>query len=133
MDTKKKPTTIASLVKLLSMRPHLPLNIRMGQNFHLVQLDGSIDEINNDDYGNSFTDVDECIDFITDINEEKTFMIVSGTLCQTIVPIIQDISQVSSVYISCGNKAQQWPKVKGIYTGITSICEAFKQAAQDCD
>jgi tetratricopeptide (TPR) repeat protein len=124
----------------------------MVQNFHLVWLDGSIDEVNNDDCHNSvtqlrqvvntvntFTDADECINFITDINEEKTFMIVSGALCQIIVPIAQYLSQVSSIYIFCENEArygkwaQQWPKVNGVYTDIISICEALKQAAQDCD
>ena len=124
----------------------------MVQNFLLIWLDGSIDEVNNDDCRNSitklrqvvndvntFTDMDECIDFITDIKEEKAFMIVSGTFSQIIVPIVQDISQVSCVYIFCENKtqhekwAQQWPKVKGVFTDITPICEALKQAAHDCD
>ena len=122
------------------------------QNFRLVWLDGSIDEVNDDDSINSitklrqvvntvntFTDVDECIDFITDIQEEKTFMISSGALGQTTVPVVHDKSQVNSIYIFCGNKARhekwakEWPKVKGVYTDIIPICEALKQAAQDCD
>jgi tetratricopeptide (TPR) repeat protein len=88
---------------------------------------------------NTFTDADECINFITDINEEKTFIIVSGAFSQIMIPIIQEISQVSSVYIFCKNKAwheqwaQEWPKVRGVYTDITPICEALKQAAHDCD
>jgi hypothetical protein len=65
-------------------------HVRMMQNFLLVWLDGSIDEDNNDNCRNSitqlrqvvdtvdtFTAVDECIDFITDIKYEKVFMIVS--------------------------------------------------------
>jgi hypothetical protein len=41
--------------------------------------------------------------------------------------------------IFCENKTshdkwtQQWFKVKGVYTDITSICEVVKVAAQDCD
>jgi tetratricopeptide (TPR) repeat protein len=124
----------------------------MVQNFHLVWLDGSIDEINNDDCRNSITqlrqvvntvntfiDVDECIDFITDIKEEKTLIILSGVFSQIMIPIVQEISQVSSIYIFCKNQAlheqwvQQWSKVKGVYTNIAPICEALKKTAQACD
>jgi len=124
----------------------------MVQNFHLVWLDGSIDEINNDDCRNSivklrevvntvntFTDVDECIDFITDIKDEMAFMMISEAFSPIIVPIVETISQVSSVYIVCENKAQheksvqQWSKLKGVYTDITPIYEALQQIAHDCD
>src|SRR6202044_4259482 len=89
-----------------------PPRRRMIQNFLLVWLDESIDEVNNDDCRNSitklrqvvndintFTDVDECVDFTTNITQEKVFMIVSGTFSQIIVPVVQDIPQVSCVYI----------------------------------
>src|ERR1700723_1926686 len=92
-------------------RPPRPPNARILQNFHLVWLDESIDEVNNDDCRNSitklrqvvntvntFTDVDECIDFINNIKEEKTFMISSGALGQTTVPVVHDKPQVSVIY-----------------------------------
>ncbi len=135
-----------------SVTPRRPPNGRMLQNFHLVWLDESIDEINNDDCRNSitklrqvvntvntFTDVDECIGFINDIKEEKTFIISSGALGQTTVPVVHDKPQVSTIYIFCSNKARhekwakEWPKIQGVYTDITHICEALKQTAQDCD
>ncbi len=62
-----------------STRSHRLLNARMVQNFHLVWLDGGLDEKNDDCRNsitklqevvhtvNTFVDVDECIDFITDI------------------------------------------------------------------
>jgi len=69
------------------------LNIPVVQNFHLVWLDESIDEDNNDECCesivkllqivntiNTFTDVDECIDFITDIECELCIMLVSELL-----------------------------------------------------
>ncbi|HWY35013.1 MAG TPA: hypothetical protein VNX68_10225, partial [Nitrosopumilaceae archaeon] len=135
-----------------STRPQRLRNARMVQNFHLVWLDGRIDEINNDDFRNSitklrqvvntvntFTDVDECIDFINRNKEEKAFMISSGAIGETIVPMVHDKPQVSTIYIFCENKARyekwtkEWPKIKGVYTDITSICESLKQAAQECD
>jgi tetratricopeptide (TPR) repeat protein len=124
----------------------------MVQNFRLIWLDGNIDEINNDDCRNSitklrqvvntvntFTDVDECIDFITDIKDGMTFMIISEAFSSIIVPVVEAISQVSFIYIICENKAQhekllqQWSKLKGVYTDITPIYEALQQIAHDCD
>src|SRR5271156_2519642 len=128
MATNKKSTTVTTSREPTSMRPRRPLNAPTVQNFHLVWLDGSIDEVNNDDCRNSITklrrvvntvntfiDVDECVDFITDIERRTAFMMVSGSFCQIIVPVVQDICQVSSVYIYCDDKAphekwaQQWP------------------------
>src|SRR5271167_252875 len=100
MATNKKPTTTSTLIQPTSRRPRRPLNAPTVQNFHLVWLDGSIDEVNNDDCRNSitklrqvvntvntFTNADECIEFISAIKEEKTFMISSGAFSQTTVPI----------------------------------------------
>ncbi len=50
--------------------------------------------------------MDKCIDFITDVKEEKTLTIVSGSFSRNIVTIVQDIAQVSAVYIFCKNKTQ---------------------------
>ena len=97
MATKKKPTTAATSMAHPSRRSP---NARMVQNFHLVWLDGNIDE-SKDDYRNSikklrqvvntvntFIDVNECIEFINGIKEEKAFMISSGALGQTTVPVV---------------------------------------------
>jgi tetratricopeptide (TPR) repeat protein len=49
------------------------------------------------------------------------------------------MSQVDSIFIFCGNKkrheqwAKEWPKIKGVFTDIKPICEALKQAAQQCE
>jgi hypothetical protein len=42
-------------------------------------------------YINTFFNVDECVDFITDIKEEKIFIISSGSFGERIVPILQEI------------------------------------------
>jgi tetratricopeptide (TPR) repeat protein len=134
------------------MKPDRLLDTRIVLNFSLVWLDENIDEMNNNDYRNSITklrqivnnvntfiDIDQCMDFITDCKEEKAFLVISSEFSQIAVPIIQNISQVSSVYIFCENKvhvekwAQQWSKIKGVYTDIASICEALQQDADDCE
>jgi len=125
----------------------MALTQRSIQNFHLVWLDTNINE-NDDDYRNSikklkqvvntvntFVDVDECIDFISTIPEEIVFMITSGALTQTTVSVIDNMTQISGIYIFGGYEApyEEWPKVRGVFTNIQPICEALKQAAQDCD
>jgi len=122
------------------------------QNFRLVWLDNSFDEINNDDFIHTMTqlrqivdtiqkssDIDECVDFITDIEDEKIFMICSEEFGQTITSVIHNIAQINCVYILCKNTVpdEQWVKdwstAGGVYTDITSICKALTQAARFCD
>ena len=61
------------------------------------------------------------------------------TLGQDIVPRVHTMSQVDSIFIFCGNKkyheqwTKDWPKIKGVFTEIKPICEALKQAAQQCE
>jgi tetratricopeptide (TPR) repeat protein len=122
----------------------------MVQNFHLVWLDGSIDEKNDDcrnsimklrqvvNTVNTFVDVDECIDFITDIGE-KAFLVISGEFSLSIISVIQAILQVSCAYIFSENNvpyekwAKEWPKVSGVYTDITQICKTLKEDTRHCD
>ena len=125
---------------------------RMNHNMSLVWLDESIDENNDQDYCNAlkplqqlvntinlFTDIDKCIDFITDNNNDQIFVIVSKSFSQIIVPVVQDIPLVNSVYILDQNKdssqqwIQQWRKVKNIFTDITSICEILKRTVHGYD
>ncbi|CAF4202474.1 unnamed protein product [Adineta steineri] len=66
-------------------------------------------------------------------------MIVSGSLGQHIVPCVHNMSQVDTIFIFCNNQewhkqwAKEWPKIKGVFTDITAICEALKQAAHRCE
>jgi tetratricopeptide (TPR) repeat protein len=127
-------------------------DIPMVQNVVLIWLDNSIDE-GNDDCQNTltqlrriinavstFTGGDECIEFITNnSNQEKVCIIVSGALGQLIVPLIHNMSQVDSIFVFCGNRkrheewAKEWPKIKGVFTEISPICKALKEAAQQCE
>ncbi|CAF1554503.1 unnamed protein product, partial [Rotaria sp. Silwood1] len=97
---------------------------RVLENFLLIWLDANLDE-SKDDYKKSiqhlrhivaaittFTDPDQCVDFLSDIKDEKVFMIVSGALGQYIIPQIQACSQLDSIYIFCDNQSvhEQWAK-----------------------
>ncbi|CAF4637635.1 unnamed protein product [Rotaria sp. Silwood2] len=124
---------------------------RMVQNFLLVWLDANIDE-SKEEFKNAlaqlrqtvvtimtFTDADECIQFIMEVNDEKVFLIISGSLGQHIVPKIDALPQVDSIYIYCRNRSvhEQWAKtmskVKGVHTEINSICKALQIDREQCD
>jgi tetratricopeptide (TPR) repeat protein len=123
-------------------------NIQRVENAVLIWLDKNIDNNNKDCSNtvtqlrrvvndiNTYTDVDQCVEFISTITNNKVYMIISGTLGQHIVPCVHNMSQVDSIFIFCGNKewheqwAKEWPKIKGVFTEISPICEALKQAAQ---
>ncbi|CAF1464427.1 unnamed protein product [Adineta steineri] len=121
------------------------------ENIFLIWLDNNINE-NNTDCNNTikqlkrvanniktFTDGEECIEFIQTINNNKVCMIVSGSLGKYIMRHVHDMSQVDSIFIFCNNQechqqwATEWPKIKGLFTNITSICEALKQTAHQCE
>jgi Tfp pilus assembly protein PilF len=137
----------AGSVEQFSVQP----NDAMVQNVLLIWLDNNIDE-NTADYQNTMTELrhtvntikkytndEECIKFLETIPNEKICMIISGSLGQQIMPRVHNMFQVDSIFIFCGNKkrheqwVEEWPKIKGIFTEITPICEALKQAAQQCE
>ncbi len=130
----------------------VPMTLHIIPNFLLVWLDTNIDVINNDDSRNTltelrqvvdtintFVDVNQCMNFLMNIQHEKIFMIISGSLGQNIVPLVHNIYQLTSIYIFCENKSKhehwvkKWSKIKGIFTEISPICNELKQIAQQFD
>ncbi|CAF1432424.1 unnamed protein product [Rotaria sordida] len=86
-----------------------------------------------------FTDADQCVDFLSDINDGKVFMIVSGAVQLQIILEIQACPQLDSIYVYCDDQLihEHWaikiPKVKGVYTQIQSICEELQIDRVHCD
>ena len=131
------------------VRPHP----RIIENYLVVWLDQTLEDVIADDDSrdivdqlrsivnavNTFNDIDRCVDFLSDIKDEKAFMIISGSLGQQIISYIHDIAQLHSIYIFCGSKikheqwAQDWPKIKGVFTQIGPICNLLKQTTQKCE
>ena len=139
-------TTVSSFSKETTVRPR-----RIVQNFLVIWLDIHINE-SDEDFQNSlahlrpivnsiftFTDSDQCIDFLRNMKDEKIFLIISNILDDHIISIIHDINQLDSIYVFDPNKrryeqwSKDWMKVKGIFIDLTSICNALKQATQQCD
>ena len=120
---------------------------RIIQNHLIVWLNENITE-NIDDLQNSvaklreisntvkmFPNVSECITFINQIGNQNIFMIFSGVLHQTTMTEMHDLPQLSAIYILCSDtkQYQQWSKIKGIFTDITTICQVLKKDVHECD
>ena len=81
----------------------------------------------------AFRDPNQCIDFITDVGDEKVFLIISGSLGQKLVPLLENITQINSIYVFSNNRqineewASKYQKLKGVFTHIQSICDVLKQ------
>ncbi|CAF0733485.1 unnamed protein product [Rotaria sordida] len=156
-STTNKPkkissSTTAASVSTMGRSAALPQPARrIIQNFLLVWLDANIDE-SKEDFQNTlkqlrrivasittFTDSQQCFDYLRGITKEKVFMIVSGSLGQKIAPEMEAIPQLETVYVFCSNQSyhKQWaykiPKIKGVYTKIEPICEALEIDRQRCD
>ena len=125
--------------------------IRILENFIIIWLDSNIDDSDEDTRNitiylqsivssiKRFTDSDECVDFLTDIEDEKVFMVVSDYFGQEILPLIVDIPQLHSIYVLCNHQAEheQWTheskKVKGVFTQVEPIYDALKQNVRRSD
>jgi hypothetical protein len=91
-------------------------NIKMVQNILLIWLNSNIDEGNSDFQNtitqlrcvvndiNTFTNGEQCIEFLESIQDNNACMIISGSLGQQIVPHVHKMSQVDSIFIFCSNK-----------------------------
>ncbi|CAF4587702.1 unnamed protein product, partial [Rotaria socialis] len=89
---------------------------RIVQNFLLVWLDANIDE-RKEDFEKSlaklrniavtvepFTDADQCVDYLTSVDDQKIYLITSASLGQMTVPLIHDITQLDKIFVLCSNK-----------------------------
>ncbi|CAF3702174.1 unnamed protein product [Rotaria sp. Silwood1] len=118
---------------------------RIIENFIIIWLDSNINEFSEGTRNsisnlrqvvNSikiFSDIDKCVDFLTDIEDEKVFMIISNTFGQQTVSLIGNIAQLHSIYIICSQSTehQSWiddyKNVKGIFNKIESICDLLRR------
>ncbi|CAF0937233.1 unnamed protein product [Rotaria sp. Silwood1] len=114
------------------------------QNYLVIWVDGNIDQASQDCQNtmaelrsivkevNVCTTSAQCIEILDDLDDEKAFVISSGALGQRLVPDIHRMPQLDTIYIFCSNKAwheqwaKQWPKIQGIFTSITPICDSLK-------
>jgi len=121
---------------------------RASRNCDVVWLDNDINET-NDDFRNfitnfqqivnnvyTFTNADECVDFITDMTGERMFMIISEALSYDIIPISEHLSQIKFIHILSDNESlfkkftKLSFKVKSASKDVISICQALQEACK---
>ncbi|CAF1426285.1 unnamed protein product [Adineta steineri] len=124
---------------------------RMAQSYLLIWVDANIDQADKDcqdtlaQLTNVINDVslctepNQCIEVLNKVDNERAFVITSGSLGQHLVPEIHSMPQLDAIYIFCGNKSrheewvQKWTKIKGVHTNIKDICQALQVAVKQCD
>ncbi|CAF0799075.1 unnamed protein product [Didymodactylos carnosus] len=114
------------------------------ENFQIVWLDANINKTDDNsqtiarlratiNYLNIFDNVDDCYDYIASVENEKLFLIVSGSIGQNIVPYTHQMPQIQFIYIYCFDieKHEQWAMnydiVRGTYTNMNDICEQLSK------
>ncbi len=80
-----------------------------------------------------FDDIDDCIAFINCITNEKVILISSDLLSNSILPRIEDLQQIFTIYILSDNEQNsslliEQRKVKGFYNNINEI---YQQMSND--
>ncbi|CAF2053355.1 unnamed protein product, partial [Rotaria magnacalcarata] len=153
--TNPKPTipasTASSALGRTATSDAISPRRRMFQNYLVIWVDGSIDETNEDCRNtlaqlravvsdvNVCTTPEQCVQFLTEIDDGKAFIISSGALGQSLVNDIHSIPKVDAIYIFGDNKecheswSKDWPKIRGVFTSIKPICESLEKAAHECD
>ncbi|CAF3884299.1 unnamed protein product, partial [Rotaria sp. Silwood1] len=87
----------------------------------------------------TFVDPDQCIDYLTEIENEKAFIIVSDNFGQQLVPLILDIPELFALYVFCREKQihDRWikdhHKVKGVFSQMELLCNVLKRDMQQAD
>lgn len=101
------------------------------------------DNENIDDHSDPiYNNIDQCIDFLTDLEYENAFLILFGeNINETLINCINDISQLNSIYIFTeknsllNNKFKiiNLKKVKGIFNEFSSIYNKLDKDIQECE
>jgi hypothetical protein len=90
-----------------------PVYTRIVQNFRLVWLDASIDDVNNNDWRenitrlrrtinaiDTFADADQCIQFLNNIKDEMVFLVVTGYVGEHVIPITHNKRRIHQNFIN---------------------------------
>jgi hypothetical protein len=81
----------------------------------------------------SFTDPNECTNFITLLEDKKVFCLVADPLVEDSILFLNHSPLVTSIYVICINEqihefwTNDYTKVKGIYGNILPLIDALKQ------
>ena len=86
-----------------------------------------------------FSDVDQCFDFLTDVKNERIFLIVSDNFGQQLISLMTSLCQIDSIYIYCKDRTrnEKWAlkekKIRGIFTKFEPIYDAIRRDLRQCE
>ncbi|CAF1044358.1 unnamed protein product [Adineta ricciae] len=87
---------------------------------------------------NIFDDSDECVDYITNITDNRVCLIIATSLAQYTIPCIHELSHLHYIFVF-GNSTtydnewkKEWSKVTDVFTEVTILCKALKQLSHQC-
>jgi hypothetical protein len=117
---------------------------RLIENFLIVWLDENMDEnqtmmdclLKVVNTVRKFVDWDACVDYITDIEKVKIFVIISCSFEEYILPVLNEFHPIDSIYILCRFRSKQeqkisnCEKVKGVFNDFLIICEHLLKAVR---
>lgn len=85
----------------------------------------------------TFTAIDPCLEFIRSVKDKnKVCLVLPGFLGQQLVAEVHPLPQVDSLLIHCRSQTRHeqwtkaWPKVRGVFTDVPSICDAVKEIVE---
>jgi tetratricopeptide (TPR) repeat protein len=84
-----------------------------------------------------FTDLDECVDFTTNVEREKVLLILNESMGESLISILHDFDQVYEIYVfrTDQKNCKRWinnncPKYKGVFDVFTSLCHEIRRVAR---
>lgn len=119
------------------------------ENFIIIWLDLNLNELNDSICQLRqaifypiliFDEIDHCIDFLSEIKNEKAFFIISTSLGQIVIPLIHETRQLYHIYMLHDKTTDldecwmnEWRKIKGIFTDISSIIDIVRRNIRQCE
>lgn len=88
---------------------------------------------------NTFTDAEQCIQFLENTSREQICMLISGLRAEQIVPRVHNLVQMDSIFILCNNRkyherwTKDWSKIRGVFIKVGPIYDVLKETAQQCE
>ena len=63
----------------------------------------------------AFTNIDECVDYITDVHDSYVVLTISGQYARNVIPHIHNFPQLAAVYVYCKpenkQRNEEWSKI----------------------
>ena len=130
----------SSITRISSCRPP---QVRVIENFIIIWLNSHNTELDENSLDqlrqiiNSikiFSNTEQCIECLSQIQDEKLFLIISNSFNHKFLSLIEQMPQFHAIYLLSDKKINysEYKKIKGIYNTINLICTELKQDIPQC-